>query len=272
MTLTMDYRKKLMEYRRSIGATSTPAISRSVAFRDSDLNVNESNNQSHSLQRNIQLPQSQQQGRTLLSVEEDDFVSDNRRTPTRDSSALRVSSLSPSPQPQPRLTPLKEDSFLYESIGRYANWNSHHGFLCSQPWCCIGDLMTFCDKYEFKAISVSDVQMHANIVSEVRSLLSGKAPFDMRRRFPGNIRNTENLYVCIGRCPSIEYHLERILTAFRRPFNKLSTEKQNVAKQNFHLAVRELHLDISARISEIKLYDRNVFEKEFHLKWQDSSE
>lgn len=271
MNSKMNYRKKLMEYRRSIGVTTAPTITRSVSFRDPVLSVSEPNKQLRTSQLSEQSEQSQQ-CLTQLSVKEDNCTSYNRRSPAEDANALRISSLSPSPQPHQELNAFKEGSALFEPIGQYANWNNHHTFLSSQPWCCIGDLMAFCDKYEFKAISVSDVQLHANIVAEVRSLLSGKAPFDRRRRFPGNIRNTENLFVCIGRCPSIEYHLGRILTALRRPFNKLSTEKQNIAKHNLHLAVRELHLDISARISEIKLYDCNVFEKEFHLKWQDRSE
>lgn len=261
MASRIDYKKKLMDYRKSIGAI-TP---KTVAFRESTSHLDEEN----SVQQSLQPPQPHRQHSTSREKE---LFDDIRRSVPKETVNMDV--IIPQSQTDILPTPgyLRDSSFMFEPIGRYVNWNSHHALLASQPWCCVGDLMAFCDKYEFKAISVSDVQTHANIVSEVRSLLNGKAPFDMRRRFPGNIRNEENLLVCIGRCPSIEYHLERILTAFRRPFNKLSTEKQNVAKQNFHLAVRELHLDISARISGIRLYDRTVFEKEFHLKWQDSLE
>ncbi|XP_023296252.2 uncharacterized protein LOC111679004 [Lucilia cuprina] len=260
MASRVDYKKKLMDYRKSIG-TTTP---KTVAFKEPTSQSDEDTSYNY--------PHLQRYQQFLAISPEKESIDENRKSASREPTNSKV----PSPQPSVDILPtpgfVRESSFLSEPIGRYSNWNSHHALLASQPWCCIGDLMAFCDKYEFKAISVTDVQSHANIVSEVRSLLNGKAPFDMRRRFPGNIRNEENLLVCIGRCPSIEYHLERILTAFRRPLNKLSTEKQNVAKQNFHLAIRELHLDISARISEIRLYDRMIFEKEFHLKWQDSLE
>lgn len=273
MAARIDYKKKLMDYRKSIGAI-TP---KTVAFNESTSHLDEYK-PLNSFQQTLQPQQEHRQHSTSREKELFDEIrrsiprDEIRRSVHRESSNVEVTM----PHSQTDILPtpgyLRESSFMFEPIGRYVNWNSHHALLASQPWCCVGDLMAFCDKYEFKAISVTDVQTHANIVREVQSLLNGKAPFDMRRRFPGNIRNEENLLVCIGRCPSVEYHLERILSAFRRPFNKLSTEKQNVAKQNFHVAVRELHLDISARISGIRLYDRAVFEKEFHLKWQDSVE
>ncbi|XP_065358118.1 uncharacterized protein LOC135952204 [Calliphora vicina] len=265
MASKIDYKKKLMEYRKSIGTSTT----KTVAFREQSSQPDEDHQFHYTHQ--LLLP-TQRHHQQQLASPDIESVDEIRRSAPRESASFKT----PSPQPQSDILPtpgyVRESSFLFDPIGRYTNWNSHHALLASQPWCCIGDLMDFCDKYEFKAISVSDVQSHANIVREVRALLSGKAPFDMRRRFPGNIRNEKNLLVCIGRCPSVEYHLERILTAFRRPLNKLSTEKQNIAKQNFHLAIRELHLDILARISEIRLYDRMVFEKEFHLKWQDTLE
>lgn len=153
------------------------------------------------------------------------------------------------------------------SLGKYTNWSSQHSALAAQPWCCIGDLMNFCDKYEFKSLSLTDAKAHTHICAEVKALLSGAGPFDWRKRFPGNIRNPENLWVCIGRCTSVEYHLTRILNIFRKPLEKLSTDKQRQARQNFHLAINELRLDISARITEVKLYDRVVFEREFQLNW-----
>ncbi|ALC38615.1 CG13144 [Drosophila busckii] len=151
----------------------------------------------------------------------------------------------------------------------YSNWSNNHSTLCSQPWCAISDLMYFCDKYEFKTLSTRDLKTHQEIVAEVRALLSGKAPFDQRTRFPGNIHDPENLWVCIGRCASVEYHLQRIISVFRKPLNQLTPDKQRAVRQNFHLAVSELRLDISARISEVRLYDRLVFEREFRLEWQD---
>lgn len=153
----------------------------------------------------------------------------------------------------------------------YTNWTNNHTTLCSQPWCAISDLMYFCDKYEFKTLSTRDLKTHQEIVAEVRTLLSGKAPFDQRTRFPGNIYDPENLWVCVGRCASVEYHLQRIISVFRKPLNQLTPDKQRAVRQNFHLAVSELRLDISARISEVRLYDRLVFEREFRLEWQDES-
>lgn len=153
----------------------------------------------------------------------------------------------------------------------YSNWNNNHTTLSSQPWCAISDLMYFCDKYEFKTLSTRDLKTHQEIVAEVRTLLSGKAPFDQRTRFPGNIYDPENLWVCVGRCASVEYHLQRIISVFRKPLNQLTPDKQRAVRQNFHLAVSELRLDISARISEVRLYDRLVFEREFRLEWQDES-
>ncbi|XP_030383878.1 uncharacterized protein LOC115631303 [Scaptodrosophila lebanonensis] len=155
--------------------------------------------------------------------------------------------------------------------GCYTNWSNNHTSLSSQPWCAISDLMYFCDKYEFKTLSTRDLRTHQEIVAEVRSLLSGKAPFDQRTRFPGNIHDPENLWVCIGRCASVEYHLQRIISVFRKPLNQLTPDKQRAVRQNFHLAVSELRLDISARISEVRLYDRLVFEREFRLEWQDEA-
>ncbi|XP_068150794.1 LOW QUALITY PROTEIN: uncharacterized protein [Drosophila tropicalis] len=151
----------------------------------------------------------------------------------------------------------------------YSNWSHNHSTLAAQPWCAISDLMYFCDKYEFKTLSTRDLKTHQEIVAEVRNLLSGKAPFDQRTRFPGNIHDPENLWVCIGRCASVEYHLQRIISVFRKPLNQLTPDKQRTVRQNFHLAVSELRLDISARISEVRLYDRLVFEREFRLEWQD---
>ncbi|KAM8716060.1 hypothetical protein ACLKA7_003013 [Drosophila subpalustris] len=153
----------------------------------------------------------------------------------------------------------------------YSNWSNNHTTLSSQPWCAISDLMYFCDKYEFKTLSTRDLKTHQEIVAEVRALLSSKAPFDQRTRFPGNIHDPENLWVCIGRCASVEYHLQRIISVFRKPLNQLTPDKQRAVRQNFHLAVSELRLDISARISEVRLYDRLVFEREFRLEWQDES-
>ncbi|KAH8249075.1 hypothetical protein KR032_005665 [Drosophila birchii] len=156
------------------------------------------------------------------------------------------------------------------STAGYSNWSSHHGTLCSQPWVAISELMYFCDKYEFTTLSTRDLRTHQEIVAEVRALLSGKAPFDQRTRFPGNIHDPENLWVCIGRCASVEYHLQRIISIFRKPLNQLTPDKQRTVRQNFHLAVSELRLDISARISEVRLYDRLVFEREFRLEWQEA--
>ncbi|EDV59024.1 uncharacterized protein LOC6542966 [Drosophila erecta] len=152
----------------------------------------------------------------------------------------------------------------------YTNWSNHHATLCSQSWVAISELMYFCDKYEFTTLSTRDLRTHQEIVAEVRALLSGKAPFDQRTRFPGNIHDPENLWVCIGRCASVEYHLQRIISIFRKPLNQLTPDKQRTVRQNFHLAVSELRLDISARISEVRLYDRLVFEREFRLEWQDA--
>ncbi|XP_036329363.1 uncharacterized protein LOC118741478 [Rhagoletis pomonella] len=155
--------------------------------------------------------------------------------------------------------------------GKYVNWGSKHTELATQPWCCVGDLMSFCDKYEYRTLSLTDTRTHNNIIAEVKALLTvGQAPFDFRKRFPGNIHNPENLWVCIGRCASVEYHLKKILSVFRKPLVHLPVEKQRTARQNFHLAINELRLDISARISAVQLYDRNVFEREFHLHWQDT--
>ncbi|XP_053960870.1 uncharacterized protein LOC128865026 [Anastrepha ludens] len=157
--------------------------------------------------------------------------------------------------------------------GKYVNWMSKHTELATQPWCCVGDLMAFCDKYEYRTLSLSDTRAHNNIVSEVKALLTvGQAPFDLRKRFPGNIHNPENLWICIGRSASVEYHLKKILSVFRKPLLHLPVDKQRVARENFHLAVNELRLDISARISAVQLYDRNIFEREFHLHWQDAVE
>ncbi|XP_033248444.1 uncharacterized protein LOC108161280 [Drosophila miranda] len=152
----------------------------------------------------------------------------------------------------------------------YSNWSNHHTTLSSQPWVAISELMYFCDKYEFTSLSTRDLKTHQEIVAEVRALLSGKAPFDQRTRFPGNIHDPENLWVCIGRCASVEYHLQRIISIFRKPLNQLTPDKQRTVRQNFHLAVSELRLDISARISEVRLYDRLVFEREFRLEWQEA--
>ncbi|KAH8410653.1 hypothetical protein KR009_009873 [Drosophila setifemur] len=156
------------------------------------------------------------------------------------------------------------------STAGYSNWSSQHTNLCSQPWVAISELMYFCDKYEFTTLSTRDLKTHQEIVAEVRALLSGKAPFDQRTRFPGNIHDPENLWVCIGRCASVEYHLQRIISIFRKPLNQLTPDKQRTVRQNFHLAVSELRLDISARISEVRLYDRLVFEREFRLDWQEA--
>ncbi|XP_016995054.2 uncharacterized protein [Drosophila takahashii] len=152
----------------------------------------------------------------------------------------------------------------------YSNWSNSHATLCSQAWVAISELMYFCDKYEFTTLSTRDLRTHQEIVAEVRALLSGKAPFDQRTRFPGNIHDPENLWVCIGRCASVEYHLQRIVSIFRKPLNQLTPDKQRTVRQNFHLAVSELRLDISARISEVRLYDRLVFEREFRLEWQEA--
>ncbi|XP_017042751.1 uncharacterized protein LOC108089141 [Drosophila ficusphila] len=156
------------------------------------------------------------------------------------------------------------------STAGYSNWSNQHATLCSQSWVAISELMYFCDKYEFTTLSTRDLRTHQEIVAEVRALLSGKAPFDQRTRFPGNIHDPENLWVCIGRCASVEYHLQRIVSIFRKPLNQLTPDKQRTVRQNFHLAVSELRLDISARISEVRLYDRLVFEREFRLEWQEA--
>ncbi|KAH8287795.1 hypothetical protein KR018_000326 [Drosophila ironensis] len=156
------------------------------------------------------------------------------------------------------------------STAGYSNWSAQHSTLCSQSWVAISELMYFCDKYEFTTLSTRDLRTHQEIVAEVRALLSGKAPFDQRTRFPGNIHDPENLWVCIGRCASVEYHLQRIVSIFRKPLNQLTPDKQRTVRQNFHLAVSELRLDISARISEVRLYDRLVFEREFRLDWQEA--
>lgn len=258
MTTKIDYKKKLMEYRKSIGATT-----KTVAFKETTPNPKEVTEDEGDRQKQ------------KLQKQQNESIDENVQITKNESGNVKVSSPPPPQPPQQDYQPAcltSANSVFLDPIGIYTNWNIHHALMVSQPWCCVGDLMAFCEKYEFKAISVTDVQTHANIVSEVRSLLGGKAPFDKRKRFPGNIRNPENLFVCIGRCPSVEYHLERILSAFRRPLNKLSTDKQNISKQNFHLAIRELHLDVSARVTEIRLYDRMIFEKEFHLKWQDTLE
>lgn len=254
MTTKIDYKKKLMEYRKSIGATT-----KTVAFKETTPIPKEGTEEEGDRQKQLQ-------------KQHNEPLDENVQTTKNESINLKVSSPPPSQQDYQPSGHTSANSVFFEPIGFYTNWNVHHALMVSQPWCCVGDLMAFCEKYEFKAISVSDVQTHANIVGEVRSLLGGKAPFDKRKRFPGNIRNPENLFVCIGRCPSVEYHLERILSAFRRPLNRLSTDKQNLSKQNFHLAIRELHLDVSARVTEIRLYDRMIFEKDFHLKWQDTLE
>lgn len=256
----MDYKKKLKEYRKSIKTNDLKTVEfkepNSHYINDTDLTSLESQLKTYHYQ-----PSQLNESEPILKI---------LRNAPREFSFSKT----PSPQPQPEFlltsTLIKETGLQSEHAGRYINWNSKHALLTSHPWCCIGDLMGFCDKYEFKPIIVSDVHTHSNIVSDVKALLSGKPPFDVNRRFPDNIRNEANLQVCIGRCPSIEYHLQRIINIFRRPLSKLSTEKQNMAKQNFHIAIRELHFDISARITEVKLYDRAVFEKEFNLKWQNS--
>ncbi|XP_073824837.1 uncharacterized protein [Musca autumnalis] len=186
----------------------------------------------------------------------------------------RGKSRSPSSSPQPIKQPedAGDKSILYEPVGKYINWRNDHTILASMPWCCIGDLMAFCDKYEFKALSSTASRTHANIVSEVRALLSGKAPFGENKRFPSHIRNPENLMLCLGRSPSIEYHLGRIQSSFRKPLETLSADKQRIARQNFHLAIRELRLDISARLTGLRLYDQKVFERDFHLTWVDNAE
>ncbi|CAD6998475.1 uncharacterized protein LOC101462166 [Ceratitis capitata] len=157
--------------------------------------------------------------------------------------------------------------------GRYVNWMSRHTDLATQPWCCISDLIHFCDKYEYQSFGLSDTSTINNIVAEVKALLSvGQAPFDIRKRFPGNIHNPENLWICIGSCPGVEYHLKKILSVFRKPLVPLPADKLRVARQNFHMAVAQLRLDISARISAVNLYDRNIFESEYHLHWEDEAE
>ncbi|XP_011207920.1 uncharacterized protein LOC105229359 [Bactrocera dorsalis] len=154
--------------------------------------------------------------------------------------------------------------------GRYINWNRKHSDLAAQPWCCISDIIHFCDKHEYQTLSLNDPSQNNKIVSEVKFLLiDGKAPFDLCKRFPGNIKNPEDLWICISRCASVEYHLKKILSLFRRPLARLVVDKQRVLRQNFHLAVSELRLDISAHISTVNLYDRNIFEHEFQLRWED---
>ncbi|XP_013105753.1 uncharacterized protein LOC106085853 [Stomoxys calcitrans] len=243
-----DYKKKLMEYRRSVRE------SKCVAFKDITP-------QTDDIQTivDVSLDKSQTPaGRTTTCI-----------LPTKETVQK---ALSPSPQPSKHNEIPLENSIFPEPIGKYTNWRSEHTTLASQPWCCVGDLMAFCDKYEFKAVSSSDSWTHGNIVNEVRALLSGKAPFDIRKRFPSNMRSPENLMVCVGRCPSVEYHLGRILAAFRKPLTTLSPDKQRIARQNFHLAVRELRLDISARVTDIRLYDQKVFERDFHLTWEDNAQ
>lgn len=209
---------------------------------------------------------------TTLSVEDNGSAASRSPTISLATRSTTDKALSPSPQPNKQNETPNENSILHEHAGKYVNWRSEHTTLASLPWCCVGDLMALCDKYEFKAVSVSDTRTHANIISEVRALQCGKAPFDIRKRFPSNIRNPENLMVCIGRSPSVEYHLGRILTAFRKPLDTLSPDKQRIARQNFHLAIRELRLDISARVTDIRLYDQKVFERDFHLQWEDNAE
>ncbi|XP_067625167.1 uncharacterized protein [Eurosta solidaginis] len=90
-----------------------------------------------------------------------------------------VSTLSPSFQI--RSSPLNIN-------GKYVYWTSMHTELALQPWCCVGDLISFCDKYEFQTLNIIDNRAHNNMVSEIRALLNiGQAPFDLRKRFPGNI-------------------------------------------------------------------------------------
>lgn len=155
--------------------------------------------------------------------------------------------------------------------GKYINWTRRHSDLTAEPWCSISDIIYFCDKYEYQTLSLSDPRENNKIVSEVKVLLTdGKAPFDLCKRFPGNIQKPEDLWICIGRCASVEYHLKKILSLFCRPLARLLVDKQRVLRQNFHLAVSELRLDISAHISTVKLYDRNIFEHEFQLRWEDT--
>ncbi|KAI8042894.1 uncharacterized protein LOC128262382 [Drosophila gunungcola] len=201
-----------------------------------------------------------------------------QRTERRSTNGLELAKSKPgsgspkSSSPTPNASAASTAAVASKSSGPagYSNWSSHHGTLCSQSWVAISELMYFCDKYEFTTLSTRDLKTHQEIVAEVRALLNGKAPFDQRTRFPGNIHDPENLWVCIGRCASVEYHLQRIVSIFRKPLNQLTPDKQRTVRQNFHLAVSELRLDISARISEVRLYDRLVFEREFRLEWQEA--
>uniref|UniRef100_A0A1I8NI69 Uncharacterized protein n=1 Tax=Musca domestica TaxID=7370 RepID=A0A1I8NI69_MUSDO len=215
-------------------------------------------------------------GTTSFELLESKNIHDLRTTLTlpKSGSPHRAKSRSPSSSPQPNKQNegASEKSILYEPVGKYINWRNDHAILASMPWCCIGDLMAFCDKYEFKAVSSTASRTHASILNEVRALLSGCAPFAENKRFPSHIRNPENLMLCLGRSPSIEYHLGRIQSAFRRPLETLSPDKQRIARQNFHLAIRELRLDISARLTGLRLYDQKVFERDFHLTWVDNAE
>lgn len=153
--------------------------------------------------------------------------------------------------------------------GRYINWTRRHSDLAAQPWCCISDIIYFCDKHEYQPLSLSEPSVNNKIVSEVKALLTGfKTPFDLCKRFPGNLQKPEDLWICISRCASVEYHLNKMLSLFRRPLARLLVDKQRVVRQTFHLAVSELRLDISAHISTVNLYDRNIFEHEFQLQWE----
>uniref|UniRef100_A0A0A1XGE5 Protein piccolo n=1 Tax=Zeugodacus cucurbitae TaxID=28588 RepID=A0A0A1XGE5_ZEUCU len=155
--------------------------------------------------------------------------------------------------------------------GRYINWTTKHSELTTQPWCCISDVINFCDKHEYQTLQFSDPNVKNKIVFEVKALLAGGiAPFDICKRFPDNIRKPEDLWICISRCASVEYHLQQMLSLFRRSLAHLLADKLRVLKQNFRLAVNELRLDISAHISSVNLYDRNIFEHEFQLRWEDT--
>uniref|UniRef100_A0A1B0ATP2 Uncharacterized protein n=1 Tax=Glossina palpalis gambiensis TaxID=67801 RepID=A0A1B0ATP2_9MUSC len=245
----MDHRRKLMQFRKNIQTELQM------------LNINE----------------------PLISLEE-------RRSPIRKSSELdhfkradysmkstisvdnsfSTRHFSPPPSSMLQTYELKRSSASQNPVGKYTNWNSSHYHLTSQAWCCVGDLLSFCNKYEFKAVSATDSRSHVNIVSEVRSLLSAEAPFAMTKRFPGNTRNRDNLWVCIGRCPTVEYQLRRIQGIFRRPLIQLNADKQRMARENFHLAIKELRRDLTSSVSDVRPYDRFTFEKEFHLYWQDN--
>lgn len=252
MNRRIDYKKKLMDYRRSMGI-----ITKSVGFKDVTPQPTDEKQMG-----GIGL----EEARPTIPIST--LLHDDNIKMARDSNRA----VSPSPQMDKLFEVPSEKSMLYEPIGRYTNWSIEHTALAAQPWCCIGDLMAFCDKYEFKAVSASDTKTHNNIVNEVRALMSGKAPFDIRKRFPSNIRSPENLMVCLGRCPSVEYHLGRIQSAFRKPLDSLSPDKQRIARQNFHLAIRELRLDISARVTGIRLYDQKIFERDYKLTWEDTLE